>query len=448
MVVTTSIEVTTGKIMAIEDDVLVIGGGLAGSMAALVAAERDLRVRLLTYKRSTLVNASGLIDVLGYAPGEKGPVVDPFEAIADLPVGHPYERVGVDAVRDGLLFFDAVMGESYRGSHTDANALVPTTGGTVKPTARYPAGVAAGLASLPRSTLLVGFETLPGFDAPLAAARLQGADVPFSVRGVTIEFPGIDREDAKRTRYAHLLDRDIFGEDGVNRSIRATLAERIRPHLDGESRVGLPAILGEENAGVVRRDLEERLGVDVFEVPTGPPSLPGLRLEAQLYDALESTGVRVTTGVPVVGYEAANVPVDDGERRRIDCALVDREGTSVPYSAEEYVLATGGLVGRGIRSDRERIYEPIFDCHVEASNDRYDWFTEDAFGDHPFARFGVGVDRALRPLDADGDPEFANLRAAGAVLAGSDFAAEKSGSGVSIATGYAAGSRAAAEVDG
>jgi len=70
---------------------------------------------------------------------------------------------------------------------------------------------------------------------------------------------------------------------------------------------------------------------------------------------------------------------------------------------------------------------------------------DDAFGDHPFTRFGVETDDRLRPLDARGEPVFDNLRAAGAVLGGYDFAAEKSGSGVSIATGYAAG-RAAAEV--
>jgi glycerol-3-phosphate dehydrogenase subunit B len=56
----------------------------------------------------------------------------------------------------------------------------------------------------------------------------------------------------------------------------------------------------------------------------------------------------------------------------------------------------------------------------------------------------VRTDDTLRPLDASGSVEFENLRAAGSVLGGYDFAAEKSGSGVSIATGHAAG-RAAVE---
>lgn len=477
--------------MAIEDDVLVIGGGLAGITAALSAAEFGGRVRLLSHKESTLRQASGLIDVLGYpeasdadaATTTKGPVVDPFEAISELPKGHPYERVGAETVREALLFFDAIAGDAYRGGHTDANALVPTVGGSVKPTARYPASVAPGLASTRRETLLVGFESLVGFDAPRSAADLRDARVPFGVRGVTIRFPGELRDDAKVTRYARVLDHDESVE-GVRS--RATLAEAVRPHLEGEERIGFPAVLGEENPAVVRRDFEERLGCEVFEVPMGPPSVLGMRLQGLLEEALADAGVRVTTGVPVVGSEG------DGAGG-IDRVLVDRKGRETPYRAESYVLATGGLVGKGIRSEREavpgeearedppshgsgerdgspayrsdldtdeatddpsevperrsgRVFEPIFDCHVPHSEDRTAWYADRAFGDHPFARFGLEVDRELRPLDGSGDVEFANLWAAGAVLGNYDYAAECSGSGVSLATGLHAGRRAGEEV--
>ncbi|WP_254761482.1 glycerol-3-phosphate dehydrogenase subunit GlpB [Natrinema marinum] len=432
--------------MAIEDDVLVVGGGLAGATAALAAARGDVRVRLISHRQSTLRHASGLIDVLGYAPTGEGPLADPFSAIPDLPDGHPYERVGLEAVREALELFDAVAGDAYDGAHTDANALVPTHGGTVKPTARYPTATAPGLASADGDALLVGFETLPDFDAPLAAAHLEAAGVPFDARGVTVRFPGIGRDDAKITRYAHLLDRDEVVETAAGETgARAALAETVRPHLGDEPRVGFPAILGDERAADVRRDLADRLGVDVFEVPMGPPSLPGMRLEDLLYDAVADAGVRVTTGVPVVDYETDAAETGAAGPERIERVIVDRNGSAIPHRAEQYVLATGGLVGKGVQSDRERVHEPIFDCHVPHPADRYDWFVDDVFGDQPYARFGVPVDRALRPLDADDAPEFANLHAAGAVLGGYDFAAEKSGGGVSLATGYVAGRRAAEE---
>ncbi|GGM65938.1 glycerol-3-phosphate dehydrogenase subunit B [Halarchaeum rubridurum] len=413
--------------MAIEDDVLVVGGGVAGMTAALAAAEAGASVRLVTKSQSTLRHASGLVDVLGYADGDL--LADPFAALDDLPADHPYAKVGVEAVRDGLARFDAVTGERYRGGHTDRNALLPTHGGAVKPTARYPASAAAGLASDERDALLVGFETLSDFDAPLAADHLRAADVPFDVRGATVSFPGTPRADAKVTRYAHALD----GNDDEERE---RLAARVARVHDGEPRVGFPAVLGEAHPGDVRATLADALDADVFEVPMGPPSLPGIRLEADYERALREAGVNVVRR-PVVDYEA------DGEH--LTAAVVERNGQHVPHHAESFVLATGGLVGEGIDSDRGGVREPVFDCHVPHPADRYDWFVDERFGEQPYPRFGVVVDDDLRPRDAEGRIEFENLRAAGSVVGGADFAAECSGMGVSLATGDAAGSAAGAD---
>jgi glycerol-3-phosphate dehydrogenase subunit B len=413
--------------MAIESEVLVVGGGLAGLTSALAAARAGADVRLVSYKQSTLRNASGLVDVLGYTPDGEGPLTDPYAAIPTLPDEHPYRTVGVATVRDAMALFDDVA-PAYHGGHTDTNALVPTHGGTLKPTARYPASAREGLASDDRDLLLVGLASMTDFDAEHAAAHLRAAGVPFGVRGVTVDFPGDLRADAKVTRYAKLLESD--------ETVREALADRVTAALDGEERVGFPAVLGDEKAAAVRADLAERLGAAVFEVPMGPPSLPGLRLEDALFDALHEAGVSIETGNPVTDF--------DGEGR-IEQVYIEKNGAMIPNSADQYVLATGGLVGKGIESDRESVREPIFDCHVPHASDRYDWFESDAFGDHPFARFGVPTDDTLRPVGPDDSPEFSNLRAAGSVLGGHDFAAEKSGSGVSIATGYAAGRHAAEE---
>ncbi len=423
--------------MAIESEVLVVGGGLAGLTSALAAARDGADVRLVTYKQSSLHHASGLVDLLGYTPDGEGPIVDPYAAMAGLPDDHPYRTVGVETVREAMALFDGVT--DYRGDHTDANALVPTHGGTVKPTARYPAGAAAGLASDDRDALLVGFESMVDFDAPQAAAHLEAAGVPFDVRGETIRFPGDLRADAKVTRYAKLLDTN--GEVAVRGRMRGAcdaLAERVNTVHGNEGRIGFPAVLGDERTDTVRGALEERIGADVFEVPMGPPSLPGLRLEDALFEALEASGASIETGNPVVDFDA-----DGGA---IETVYVEKNGAQIPNDADQYVLATGGLVGKGIESDRESVREPVFDCHVAHADDRYEWFDGDAFGDHPFARFGLETDGTLRPLAADGRVEFENLRAAGSVLGGYDFAAEKSGSGVSIATGYVAGKTAAMEV--
>ncbi|MUW15813.1 glycerol-3-phosphate dehydrogenase subunit GlpB, partial [Halorubrum sp. CBA1125] len=208
--------------------------------------------------------------------------------------------------------------------------------------------------------------------------------------------------------------------------------------VDRVDRVGFPAFLGDQAGDEVRAELADRLGADVFEVPMGPPSLPGLRLEDRLYDALDDAGVRFETGNPVVGIDAAA----DG---RIETVAVDRKGRETPYGADAFVLATGGLVGKGLDSDRGGVREPVFDLHVPQPDDRYEWFVDDAFGDQPYARFGVRPDERCRPLDADGTVAYENVFAAGGVVGGADVAREKSASGVSLATGITAGRQAATE---
>ena len=445
--------------MAITSEVLVVGGGLAGTTAALSAAREGADVRLVSHKQSTLQQASGLVDALGYIPprspdddptatptaGRTGArsdrpdpelVVDPFEAIDRLPAGHPYRLVGADALRAGLALFDETVG-GYRGGHTDRNALVPTFGGALKPTARYPDAAAAGLASDERPMLVVGVRSLSAYDARMVADRLAAAGVPFPVAGAELEFPAAFREDATVTRFARALDRD---EPASGTPARAALAAAVEPHIGdvdgGAARVGFPAFLGDDEAVAVRADLADRLGVDVFEVPMGPPSLPGRRLEDALHGALEAAGVRHETGVPVVGGET------DGAGR-VERLLVDRSGTAVPYAAEAVVLATGGLVGKGLESDRTGVREPVLGCHVPHAADRYEWFVDDVFGDQPYARFGVRTDERLRPLGPDDEVQYPNVTVAGATLAGADVAREKSASGVSLATGLVAGREAA-----
>ena len=445
--------------MAIESEVLVVGGGLAGITSAITAAREGADVRLVCHKRTSLRQASGLIDGLGYVPtrsdpyeadeitqrrkdyrtvrterGEyTGPLVTPFEGVDDLPPDHPYAILGPEALREGLALFDDLTGEMYRGGHTERNALVPTFGGTIKPTARYPRAAAAGLASDSRPMAVVGFRSLTDFDARMTAESLELADVPFAVTGAEVEFAETFPDDAKITRLAKALDHD---EPIDGTPARQALADAVDPHVGDAERVGFPALLGDDNTAEVRADLGDRLGVEVFEIPMGPPSLLGLRLEDRLYDALDAEGVRFQTGTPVVGYNSS-----DGER--IESVVVDHKGREVPYHADRYVLATGGFVGKGLDSDRQRVEEPVFDCHVPHPDDRYDWFVDDDFGDHPFARFGIRPNTSMQPLDAEGNPEFENLYAAGSVVGGADVAREKSASGVSLATAVVAGRMAA-----
>jgi glycerol-3-phosphate dehydrogenase subunit B len=104
------------------------------------------------------------------------------------------------------------------------------------------------------------------------------------------------------------------------------------------------------------------------------------------------------------------------------------------------VLATGGVATGGIELDsrwhaRETALGLPLSGMPGADEPR---FSPDYFAEHPMARVGVAVDDGLRPVDGGGGRVCSNVLVAGATLAGAQPWREKSGEGVSLATGHRA----------
>lgn len=418
-------------------DVLVLGRGLGACTAALAAStagDDTTSVRLVGGSDRPFDRATGLIDVLGTRPDERGPVVDPFDALDALAPTHPYRVLDQSALRAGLATFDAVADGDYRGSHTDANALLLTLLGNPTPAARYPAPMADGLTSRPDDTLLVGLREVPDFHAPWAAERLAAADVPFAVDGVTVSAPVDVGTEPPALAVARALDENN-SVGARNETVREALARTVASVYDGQARVGFPAVLGLTETAAVHATLAAEIDADIFEVPLGPPNVPGRRLESLLLDSLRERGVEVSLGVDV-----ERVETDDGSIDRVHVSGVDGLAAVDPGAV---VLATGGPAGGGIVAEREGLREPVFDCHVPHPDDRSSWGSVDPLGDHPLARAGVRIDADARPVDESHSRSFDALFAAGSVVGGYDPAAEGSGAGVALATGHVAGTRAA-----
>lgn len=479
-------------------DLLVVGNGLGGYLSAVSAkrAAPSARVTVLVTDEGRFDHHSGLVDVLGYltgvtaagdgcvgdsrvaeehsgsgdSPPTESPrksvaesVKRPIDAIPSLPETHPYRRLGVDTVSAALDLFDDIL-PTYRGGHTERNALVITFSGRLTPAARYPATVGPGLASRRLPVRLVGFEQIPDLDGALASDRLDGA-LPYEVAGSAIEFPGTIRTYPPAPQVAAAFDDDTVPEATTDEEpsfleamelpsdrtdspgeftpqfdadvgdadeqdaqpLIDSLVARIRPELDVEPRVGLPAVLGEETTASVVAELEDRLDATVFEVPVGSPSIPGRRLESALHDALDAAGIEVVSATDGPTVETA---VGRIERVR----LSDR--TIEPSSV---ILGTGGVAAGGLVADRTTISEPVFDCHVTHPAHRGDWTAPTLLDAQPFDRVGLPVDDALRPVDDEGTVEYDNLRAVGTLLGGVATATEQSADGIAIATGYEAG---------
>lgn len=435
--------------MAREWDVVVVGGGLAGRMAALAASDAGASVHVVAESEDALRHSSGLIDLLGYVPGTDEPTARPFEHLSDVAVDfehlsdvavdfeHPYSVLGESTVRDALRLLESSVGDDFVGLSTDRNALVVGPLGIPLVAFAYPAAVDDGLISESGDLLLVDVDPLEDFDATLAAANLERTDPNFDVGSASIDLTPAIGSRIDRLELARRLDREVSIAAG-DRTVLPALVDALLETAPKYDRIGLPAALGVDRAPEIRRTVAERIGGSVFEIPTGPPSVLAIRLDRALDEAVSGTDALLTEGPRAVDYRVAG--------GRIVAVEIDRDRATEWIRGRQFVLATGGFVGGGLRSTGDTVVEPLFGCPVNAPPDPHVWTATGPFESQSFARVGVTMDGQLRPLDGDRNPRYANLRAAGDVLGGFDPVSEGSAVGVAVATGYAAGTWAAREV--
>jgi glycerol-3-phosphate dehydrogenase subunit B len=111
------------------------------------------------------------------------------------------------------------------------------------------------------------------------------------------------------------------------------------------------------------------------------------------------------------------------------------------HRAEKFLLATGGILGGGIDSDHTgKVWEVVLNLPLAVPRERGQWFRARFFdpAGHPIFRAGVSVNREFQPVDANGVRVYANVWAAGNLLAHADPLLERSLEGIAIATGIAA----------
>ena len=118
--------------------------------------------------------------------------------------------------------------------------------------------------------LIAGVDGFRDFYPEMVAANLRGA-------GVSIDdalYLPLPLPTARRDLYAIDLARSFDDSH-----FRDKVARIWKPRISGTKRLGIPAILGVNNPQLAHEELQQRLGVTLFEIPTLPPSPPGLRLE-------------------------------------------------------------------------------------------------------------------------------------------------------------------------
>ncbi|MBI5495889.1 MAG: FAD-binding protein [Deltaproteobacteria bacterium] len=442
-------------------DVLVLGGGAAGSLAAVAAVRAGKRVVLVRRGDGATMLSSGAVDVAEHhVDGALGltrharqpglPVREAAQQVAERSRWHPYARVRgtVPAIPEALTMLAEVARGAELWTRPDGeNMVLASTVGTVKRTAMAQSTMVHGDladAHADEAVLVVHVPHVTLGDGKHVAGGLrwytaQGGEGRGALRVEDVVVPGITTPDDGLRSPRELARR--LQNDEVREALARSLVEAVA--RAGRVRVVLlPPFFGLGGHAEWVRGLEARVGVPVAELLSAPPSVPGERLQRALDEGVAREGATVLEGV------AAPAVLTEGVVSHVD--VVPHAG-EVPYRvrAPQVVLCTGKYLGGGIRREGH-FAEPMLGLPVfiDGTHVTGGWvggyvgeLPED---DQPFMRAGVLTDGTLQPLKEDGRTvAIPGVRAAGNVLAGYDAARMGTGLGVAAVTGMLAGRWAA-----
>lgn len=429
----------------------VVGAGLAGSVAALALAEAGFAVRRVAKGPGATAMTGGAVDIAGASPGvPELPWRDPLRGTAlcsadrlgfllsGLP-RHPYRKVfgpgreplaeRASAAAKRLAAWLDAEGLGLEGS-LQANRLLPTAQGTLRITDLALSGPAEADLTGTKRVILVDLPGVEGWDARGCARTLVSEIDTLGLGPLPVEVVRSRKELNQGAEAPARIAARLDQKDG-----EAKLAAA----LEGIGRSGdlvlLPQIVGLSRTRALLAAVsgERRVG-EVIAFP--PHALAGYRLTRALDRACAKAGVVDVRGQ--VGRVAAR-----GSRYRIE---PDSEHSFEAFESDTVVLATGRFIGGGLVSGPEGVREPLLGLPVTDPDGR----RVDGIPAHrsvrkgyasvqPLYGAGVEVDASLHPQPSVGE----GLWAAGEWLGGFDPARERTGLGVALLTGLAAGERAA-----
>ena len=414
-------------------DVVVVGTGLAGSIAALVARAQGARVAVASRSWGATAMSTGALDIaftpaLAQSQTPRTLAENIQEIIAHRP-RHPYGILGVQGTQTALHQGYRVLQESLAGTGLDlpdlhfgdGNLHLASTLGTLLPAATAFAAHRDGPLQRPGKWGIVQLAGDSYFSATrwrrgidhdtllLGNRRLEWVEVP-------VAFPG-GRAPAA---VARALD---------DRHNTLALAEQIKPKVRGLDGVIMAPILGLARHAQVRRDLSDAIGVPVVEALAHLPSVPGVRLQQALNAAVKNAGV----------HELGEVMNPSCTKHRVD-AVTTRDNLKI--SAEAFILATGRFISGGV-SWAERCAESLFQLPVVTElglleeDSPIAVVRETPVESHPLMTAGIQVNQRLQPI-REGRIAFANLFAAGMIIGGFASRYALCADGVALATGWLA----------
>ncbi len=410
--------------------VVIIGGGISGLFAACICAKRGFKTTVLSYGQGALAAAGGIIDVFGY--DEKGKLIhDPLEHINSLPSSHPYGKIGAENVEAALNTFLKLSAEAkypYKGD-VHKNQMVPTGIGTFKPTCLTPPTIDGDLINHADRIVVLGFKGLKDYFADLICENLR-RNLPKSSCEILSTEILLNFESSSACRDISALDiaRKLDTHVGY-----LNFREQIKSYVKGKTLFILPPVLSASPSTDLLDLLDIEINAKFIEVSAMPPSVTGYRTELMLKNIAEKLGVEI--------IEKAHVFASEVKDKHCSYVMTQGFDRIRKYSADHFILASGGVFGNGLVTQMGRMYEPIFNIEIDVPKNQQEWSHQYLFTGRPqpFATYGIETDNTLRPTNK-GQLLLDNVYVVGRALAGYDFCFEKSGNGVAICSAYHAAS--------
>lgn len=420
--------------MSKSTDVIVIGSGLAGLMAALAATKKGANVKVISEGMGNLAISPGCIDLLGYDQNGQQ-IDDPWAEIPNLPPEHPYSLIGPETIKESLEELQTALASKglklapFVDSEGKArNSLAPTIMGTFKPTWLMPAGADSDTIQKAANILILSIKGFRDCRPQLIRSQLERYPGWTGKHIDTLLLPAPFDEHGRALNaldLAHFLDlphgRDWF-------------MNRIKGIGKKYDLVLMPPMLGAKADSKIRTVTAEGLGCPFVELLSVPPGVAGQRIRTALVDLLVEQNVEF--------YENAQVRSAKTETGKCESIALHASGREFIQSAKTFVVATGGVIGGGILLGQGKATEAIFGIDIPVPADVDEWSMPEVFGSHLVSRLGVETDKSLRNINLE------NVFFAGRTLGGYDYAAEKSGHGVACSTGWQAGKLAAEHAQG
>ena len=403
-------------------DTVIMGGGLSGLTCGIALAKRGQRVTIVAGGQSTLMFNGGSMELLGNVDGKD--VTAPLEAISTLPQSHPYSKIGAERLADiadeaKQLLADA--GIEMEGN-ANANHWRITPMGIAKP----------AWLTLSENLRIDDLNSLPAkrvalmcirgfFDQPNGMLAQGLRNLGFDVQ--SIEFTTDDITSLRRSpseMRATSLAKHLVSNNALQR-----VADQINALAADVDLVILPSVLGQTDGNDFKA-LQGMCNKPLRLVATLPPAVAGMRMHTLLRHYFKMLGGNYLTGDNAIGGS-----FEGDKLLNVTTAKLD----GMPLRANNFVLATGSFVSRGLAANYERVFEPIFDLDVDADADREQWTRFGVMEPQAYFRYGVATDSSLHCLK-QGKP-ITNLHAIGSILSGHDAIKMGDGTGVSLLTALA-----------